>query len=250
MKAIPLVIGNWKMNKTIAEASVLVKSILALGPNFKDCEAAVAPPATALFSVGELLKGSQLRLCAQNVFYKESGAYTGELSPLFLQEVGCQYVLIGHSERRQYFGETDQDVAKKLHAALAHHLTPVVCVGETLQQRNEGLTVEVVTAQIKKAFEACSAVQMEKIVIAYEPIWAIGTGVNATPLQAEEVHQVVRESLADQFDKILASKLRILYGGSVKATNAKELKAQPNVNGLLVGGASLDAQEFVAIMRA
>jgi triosephosphate isomerase len=210
----------------------------------------VCPPSTYLISVGEVLKGSKVALGAQNMYFQPNGAFTGEISATMLRDVGCSHVILGHSERRHIMGETDADVNKKTVAALANDLVPIVCVGETLAEREAGQTGAVIRRQFEGSLAGLSAEQIEKIVIAYEPVWAIGTGKVATPQQAAEVHADLRRLLTEGYNGGSAEKVRILYGGSVKASNAGELLAQPNIDGALVGGASLNADDFLGIAAA
>ncbi len=244
------VAGNWKMFTTPAEAAALAKALKVKVVNIKNTEMAVCPPFTNLAIVAELIKGTNLQLGAQNLFWEERGAYTGEISAEMLAAVGCRFVIIGHSERRQYFGETDESVNRRLRRALSSSLMPIVCVGETLAQRQAGDTDKVVTTQIRGAFKDVPDSDFGRVTIAYEPVWAIGTGVNATPAQAQEMHGLIRNLLASMYGAELARACRIQYGGSVKPANAKELMSQPDVDGALVGGASLEAESFAAIIKA
>jgi len=245
-----LVAGNWKMNKTRAEAVELVRAILAELGDFSAADAAVCPPFTALDAVAPLLKGTAVALGAQNVHWERSGAFTGEISAEMLKEVGCMFAIVGHSERRQYFGETDQTVNARVQAALAAGLAPIVCVGETLAQRDRGETEAVVEAQVRRGLADIAAGQWARVVIAYEPVWAIGTGRTATPQQAQEVHALIRRVVAEMTGAAVAEPLRILYGGSMKPSNAGELMSRPDIDGGLIGGASLQAKSFVDILRA
>ncbi len=246
-KLTPLIAGNWKMHKTLAEAKALAKEIRqGLGPS-DAVEVAVAPPYTALAAVAAEIAGSPIRLAAQDTHWERQGAYTGAISPVMLTDVGCHYVIIGHSERRQYFGETDETVNRKVKAALEAGLSPIVCVGETLAEREQGRTFSVVETQIRRGLAGLPRSQAERLVIAYEPVWAIGTGKTATPEQAQEVHQHIRELLSEVAG---GAAVRILYGGSVTPDNAGELLAQPDINGALVGGASLKAASFLGIIAA
>ncbi|MFZ5659538.1 MAG: triose-phosphate isomerase [Pseudomonadota bacterium] len=245
----PLVAGNWKMNGTRWEAESLAKAIKASEPDPAQVEVLVCPPFTAIDCVGEILKGSAIRYGAQNLFWEKSGAYTGEVSGEMLRDLGCRYVILGHSERRQYFGETDEVVVKKYQAAKRAGLVPVVCVGETESERAAGQTEAVVGRQIQALLQAADPQTWQGTVVAYEPVWAIGTGLTATPAQAQEVHAFLRRQLA-AFDEAAAQCTRILYGGSVKADNAAELFAQADIDGGLVGGASLNAEEFLKICAA
>jgi triosephosphate isomerase len=243
------VCGNWKMHKTVAEAVQLVGELRdRVGKSA--AQVAVAPPYTALAAVKQALQGSAIQLFAQNCHHEKQGAFTGEVSAMMLKDAGCDGVILGHSERRQYFGETDDGVAKKLRAALAESLHPIVCVGETLQEREAGRTWEIVSRQVRGALGGLDAGSLQKITLAYEPVWAIGTGRTATTAQAQEVHAQVRALLRELGGAEVADAVRIQYGGSVKPDNAKDLLSQPDVDGALVGGASLKAAEFAAIVAA
>mgnify|MGYP006286155521 CR=1 FL=1 len=241
--------GNWKMNKTVAEARELLQGLKAKVGDVDSVEIVVCPTFLALSAAVEELKGSTIGVGAQNVHWEESGAYTGELSAEMLCEVPVEYVIIGHSERRQYFGETDETVNKRLQAALQASLIPMVCVGETLDQRESNQTEDVVGRQVQKGFEGISVADMEKVIVAYEPVWAIGTGKTATPEQAQDMHAFIRGKLRDQFGDV-ADRIRIQYGGSVKPGNAAELLGQEDIDGALVGGASLKADDFAGIIEA
>jgi triosephosphate isomerase len=242
-----LIAGNWKMHTTLAEARELARGIVqGLGPA-PTAEVTVAPPYTALAAVAEVLAGTPVRLAAQDVFWEEKGAYTGAISPVMLVDVGCSQVIIGHSERRQHFGETDATVNRKVKAALKAGLGPIVCVGETLAEREAGLTLKVVERQIQEGLAGLPADAASRLVIAYEPVWAIGTGRTATPAQAQEVHAFIRTFLPDLLG---TPQVRILYGGSVTPDNAAILLAEPDIDGALVGGASLKAASFLAIIAA
>ena len=243
----PFIAGNWKMNKTIPEALDLVKELREKSADLKDAELVVIPPFTALSEVKKEIEGSSIQLGAQNFFWEEKGAYTGEVSPVMLKDAGCQYVVVGHSERRQYFGETDESVNKKIKAALAHDLVPIVCIGESLQERKKEETINKVETQITVGFKDLSNEEMTQIIIAYEPIWAIGTGLTATPEQAEEIHLFIREKLEDKYGNEVASYAIILYGGSVKPANTFSLIKEKDINGALVGGASLEAESLIQI---
>lgn len=247
----PIVAGNWKMNKTVAEAQALVRELRnTLGVVRDQVEVVLAPPFTALHPVSKAMEDSNLHLGAQNCHWEPSGAFTGEISASMLKELGCTYVIVGHSERRQLFGETDETVNKRAKAVIAHAMRPIVCVGETLAEREGGRTLEVVDRQLKGGLEGISAEVIKTTVLAYEPVWAIGTGRTATAAQAQEVHAHIREWLNKTFGRESASACRIQYGGSVKADNASELLGQPDVDGALVGGASLKAADFAAIVKA
>ena len=245
-----LIAGNWKMYKTVTEALTLVEGLKKEVNHVDDVEIVVAPPFTSLTTVFKALQASNIFLASQNLFYEKEGAYTGEVSGAMLKDVGCQYVIIGHSERREYFSETDEMVNKKIHAALSVGLSAMVCVGESLEQREKGKTFDIIGNQVKSSLEGCREKEMESIVIAYEPIWAIGTGKTATPDQANEVHSFIRQTLSETISPGVAEATRILYGGSVKPSNAKELMSQSDIDGALVGGASLTADSFSEIIFA
>lgn len=245
-----LIAGNWKMNTDRAGAVALAKGVAAGAGHHKNVDLLVCPPAVYLTAVGEALTGSSVAMGAQNMYHEGNGAFTGELSAAMLKDVGCTYVILGHSERRHILKETDADVNKKTLAALAAGLVPIVCVGELLSEREAGQTAAVIKTQFDGSLAGVSADQIEKTVIAYEPVWAIGTGKVATPEQAEEVHADLRRLLVERYNNGSAAKVRILYGGSVKASNAGELLGQPNIDGALVGGASLKAEEFLGIAAA
>ena len=243
-----LIAGNWKMHKTVQEAVELVRELKELVSDVKDRDILVCPPFTALYAVSRELEGSNIALGAQNMFYEEKGAFTGEISPLMVKDVGCSYVILGHSERRHIFSETDELINKKVLSAVNHGLIPILCVGETLQEREEDKTKEVIERQVKEGLKGLN--ETSEFVIAYEPVWAIGTGKTATPELAEEVHSFIREILAEMFGKEKADSIRILYGGSVKPENAAGLMSQPNIDGSLVGGASLKAESFAKIVKS
>ncbi len=246
----PFVAGNWKMNKTVAEARQLVFAMCTPLREIQGVEKVLCPPFPSLLAISALLIGTDIGLGAQNMHWEEKGAFTGEVSPAMVKEF-CHYVILGHSERRTYFCETDEMINKKVRAALAHDLIPIVCVGETLEQYETGQTAAVVAQQIRAGLSGLEASQAERLVIAYEPVWAIGTGRASTPQNAEEViRHVIRPALADLFGSPAAQAIRVLYGGSVTAANAASFFASPEVDGALVGGASLKADEFVAIVRA
>ena len=245
----PFIAGNWKMHKTIPEAVEMVKALKEESPQLTDAELVVIPPYTMLSEVKKAIEGSTVQLGAQNIFWEEKGAFTGEVSPPMLKDAGCQYVTIGHSERRQYFGETNETVNKKIKAALAHELTPIMCMGESLEEREKGKTMDKVETQINSGLEGLGKDEIRRIVIAYEPIWAIGTGLTATPSQAEEVHSFIREKLKEKYGNEIASYAIILYGGSVKPANTYSILKENNINGALVGGASLEADSFIQITK-
>jgi len=245
-----VIAGNWKMNKTPREGVALVEALVrGLAADPADAEVLVAPPFVALPAVAQTLKGSSVRLAAQNMHWEKEGALTGEVSPVMLRDVGCSHVIVGHSERRQFFGETDEDVARKAQAALQHALTPVVCVGETLQEREAARTMEIVERQLERALRNLAPDDVAGILVAYEPVWAIGTGRTATPAQAQEVHAFIRRRVAASHGDAVAAAMRILYGGSVKPENTGALMAEADVDGALVGGASLSAEAFLKIVR-
>lgn len=242
-----IIAGNWKMNKTPAEAVELAK-MLKDKVNTDEKDVVFCVPAIDIIPVGEVLKGTNIALGAENVYFEESGAYTGEISPLMLKEAGVKYVIIGHSERREYFGETDETVNKKVKKVLEHKMIPIMCCGETLTQREMNITIEHIRIQIKKGLYGLSASDAEKVVIAYEPIWAIGTGKTATSQQAQEVCAAIRQVVKEIYSEATAEKIRIQYGGSVNGKNAAELFAMNDIDGGLVGGASLK-EEFEQIVN-
>lgn len=246
---IPLIAGNWKMHKTVGESVDLVEALLAGLGEVKDREVLVCPPYTALQSLCPILSDTAIALGAQDMFYEEQGAYTGAISPLMLKDVGCTYVIIGHSERRQHFGDTDEVVNRKLHVALKHGLRPIMCVGESKPQRDDGQAEEVVVSQVRGGLADVTAEQMAQVVIAYEPIWAIGTGDTATPADAQAMHAAIRKTLTELYTADVAQALRIQYGGSVKPDNVDELMSQTDIDGALVGGASLKAESFLRIVQ-
>jgi triosephosphate isomerase (TIM) len=245
----PLVIGNWKMHGTLAEARPLATGVRDGVKRVRGVEVAVCPPFTALAAVHGIVKDSVVALGAQNCHWDVGGAHTGEISPVMLAELGCRFVLLGHSERRREMGETDELINRKLSAVLAHGLTPVLCVGETGEERRQGLTFTTVEGQLRAGFAGVPPDGIVRCVLAYEPVWAIGTGVNATPGQAAEVHGYLRGLLSELTSKEMSQAIRILYGGSVKSDNAEELVTAADIDGALVGGASLNAQGFVAIVK-
>ncbi|WHE06535.1 triose-phosphate isomerase [Thermoanaerobacterium thermosaccharolyticum] len=244
----PIIAGNWKMHMTPSEAVNLVNELKPLVAD-TDVEVVVIPPFVDLVDVKKALDGSNIKLGAQNMHWEEKGAFTGEVSPLMLKEIGVEYVVIGHSERRQYFAETDETVNRKVKSALNHGLKPIVCVGETLSQREDGKAFDVVREQTKKALDGVLKTDVTNVVIAYEPIWAIGTGKTATSKDANDVIKVIRETIASIYDTSTANDVRIQYGGSVKPDNAKELMSESDIDGALVGGASLKAQDFTKIVN-
>jgi triosephosphate isomerase len=241
--------GNWKMYKTATEAVDFVTRLHKELGDKGETEVVVAPPFVALAPVAERLKGTKIAVAAQDCFWEEQGAYTGEVSVPMLRDAGCRYVIIGHSERRAYFGESDEQVNKKVKAIIAHELCPIICVGESLEQREQGKTFAVVERQIKEGLKGVGADATRAVVIAYEPVWAIGTGKTASPAQAQEVHASIRGFLSEIFSLAEAEAIRIQYGGSVKPDNVDELMAQPDIDGALVGGASLEVGSFARIVR-
>lgn len=246
----PLVAGNWKMYSDRASAIALARSLASETWRNENVEVAICPPAPFLLVVHEEIASSPIALGAQNMHFEKSGAFTGEVSPLMLKDCGCKYVILGHSERRHIFGEEDELINRKVISALANGLCPILCVGETLSQREKGETQQVVAGQLRHGLVGVRPEHMRDVVIAYEPVWAIGTGHVATPEQAEEVHRYLRGQLTEMCGNDLAQSIRIQYGGSVKAENAAGLMGQPNVDGALVGGASLKDQEFIEIVRS
>ncbi len=245
-----IIAGNWKMNKTSADGVALVTEIVAAVGKQSDVEVVVCPPFTAVEAVGKALEGSNVKLGAQNMHFEASGAYTGEVSAPMLRAIFATHVILGHSERRTYFGETDEIVNKKLLAALKNQLKPIFCVGETLAEREAGDTLKVVQRQVERGLDGVSKEQAAGIVVAYEPVWAIGTGKVATTEQAQEVHAFIRGLLVKLFGEAVAQKVRILYGGSMKPSNAPELLAQKDIDGGLIGGAALEARSFLELVSA
>jgi len=245
-----IIAGNWKMNKTVSEALTLVEGIKTDLADCVDVEVVVCPPFTAIKSVSDALTDTQIKLGCQNMSDQDNGAYTGEISHTMLRELYVKYVILGHSERRSYYGETDLIVNRKVKKALANSLRAIVCVGETLEEREASQTEAVVEKQVRGSLADITAEQFEEVVIAYEPVWAIGTGKTATTEQAQEAHRFIRGIVADMVGEKAAKGLRIQYGGSMKASNAKELLAQPDIDGGLIGGAALDARSFIDIVNA
>ena len=244
----PIIAGNWKMNKTPAEAAALIEALKPLAADAA-CTVVVCPTFVCLDSVKKALEGTNIHIGAQNCYAKDSGAYTGEVSAAMLEAMGIEYVILGHSERRQYFGETNESVNEKVKAALAHNLIPIICVGETLDEREAGVTETLLRYQTAAALSGLTAEQAAGLVIAYEPVWAIGTGRTATADQADEAIGMIRDQVALLFGQETAEAIRIQYGGSMKPGNAKELMAKPNIDGGLIGGASLVAEDFSAIVH-
>jgi len=246
-----VIAGNWKMNKDVHQTEELINGLKkALDFSLTNVKVVICPPFTSLETAQQLLQGSPIALGAQNMYYEDEGAFTGEVSAKMLKGIGCQYVILGHSERRQYFRETDEFINKKVKKALASGLIPIVCVGETLEEREKNITHQVVTTQVKGVLKDFSAADVEKLIIAYEPVWAIGTGRNATPQQAEGVHLLIRSLISELYSSTTAERLIIQYGGSVKADNASDLLSQLDIDGALVGGACLKADSFAAIVKA
>jgi triosephosphate isomerase (TIM) len=246
---IPVIAGNWKLFKKTAEALQLVQELSPLVKDVKDIEIVVAPSFTVLGPVRSLLFDSSISVAGQDCFWEEEGAYTGEVSPSMLVDAGCSHVIIGHSERRQLFGETDEKVNKKIRAAICAGLTAIFCIGETLREREAGQTFAVLESQLTKGLDKLTPEEMEKVIIAYEPVWAIGTGKTATDKQAQESHTFIRGLIAGLYSDSLADATRILYGGSVKPDNIRSLMEQPDIDGALVGGASLAAESFASIVH-
>jgi triosephosphate isomerase (TIM) len=246
----PLIAGNWKMNTDRAGSVALARAIVKRDGEFEDLDLLVCPPSVYLAPVADVVAGSQVALGAQNMYHEPNGAYTGEISAAMLLDVGCRYVILGHSERRHILGESDADVNKKTLAALEAGLVPIVCVGELLAERESGQTGAIIRRQFEGSLAGVTGEQIDRLVIAYEPVWAIGTGKVATPEQAEQVHADLRSLLAKHYNEQSAAKVRILYGGSVKPSNAAELLAQPNIDGALIGGASLKVDDFLGIAAA
>ena len=245
----PIVAGNWKMNKTSGESEALARGVVEALGSVDGVDVVVCPTFTSLERVASVVKGTPVGLGAQNVYWESEGAFTGEISTAMLLTCGCTHVILGHSERRQYFGETDATVNRRVKAALEAALSPIVCVGETLEERESDVTDDVIKTQVTGSLEGLSPEDVAKLVLAYEPVWAIGTGLTASPEQAEAVHALIRKVLADSFGKDVSEAVRIQYGGSVKPDNAAVLFSQPNIDGGLIGGAALDAESFAAVVK-
>ncbi len=245
----PILAGNWKMNKTVAEAKELASKLIPLVSGARDRDIVLAPTFTALHTVSEAIKGTNISLSAQNLHWEDKGAFTGEISAEMLLDLGCKYVIIGHSERRQFFGETDDTVNKKVKQALKKGLLPIMCVGETLAEREAGKLNEVISRQVTGGLKDIGADDMKKMVLAYEPVWAIGTGKTATPEQANEVHTLIRGKVKSLYDAGTAEGIRIQYGGSVTPENVSQLMNMPDIDGALVGGASLKPESFAALVN-
>ena len=248
MKRRPLIAGNWKMHKTVPETLAYIEAFKPLVAGVDDRDIMLAPPFTALDAAQRALEGTNIALGAQNCHWEEEGAFTGEVSPRMLADLGVAYVIIGHSERRHIFGETDEMIRRKVEAALRHELVPILCIGERLEEREAGKTLSVLERQLKEGLKGLSASDLRDLVVAYEPVWAIGTGKTATPEQAEEAHAFCRKLLAGMFGEEFAERTRILYGGSVKPENVVGLMARPDIDGALVGGASLKPDVFARIV--
>lgn len=246
----PIVAGNWKMNKTVAEAIDLANDIKRDLADCADVDVVLCPPFTALKAVSDAITGTHVDLGAQNMHWEASGAYTGEVAPGMLRELFCHYVILGHSERRQYFHETDETVNRKVKAALAANLHPIVCVGELLEDRDGGRTEAVVEKQLRGSLAGLSTREWLDVIVAYEPVWAIGTGRTASPEQAQDVHAFIRGIIKSMADEAVSQAVRIQYGGSMKPSNARELMGQPDIDGGLIGGAALEARSFVEIVKA
>ncbi|MHB8170225.1 MAG: triose-phosphate isomerase [Thermincolia bacterium] len=245
----PIIAGNWKMHKTVTEAVAMVNQLKSLVAGVKGVEVVVCPTFIALDAVAKAIEGSNIALGAQNMYWEDKGAFTGEISPGMLKEIGCKYVILGHSERRQYFGETDETVNKKVKAAFAHGLIPIMCVGELLEEREAGVTEKVVKTQTEGGLAGLSPDLVKQLVIAYEPVWAIGTGKTASSQDAQQVIAYIRQVVAGIYGPEVADLVRIQYGGSVKAEKAGELMGQQDVDGALVGGAALEAESFAGIVK-
>ncbi len=244
-----IIAGNWKLNKTIQESVELAQAIKTKAEHIKDVDVVVCPVFTALSEVNKIMQGTAIGLGAQDAYWQDAGAFTGEVSVPLLKDAGCGYVILGHSERRQFFHETNETVNQKVNAVLAHGLKAIVCVGESLEQREAGKTFDVIKEQVTLSLKNFSAEDFNKIIVAYEPVWAIGTGKTATPEQAQEVHAFIRDLIKTMLGDDVASTVRIQYGGSVKPENAKELMGQKDIDGALVGGASLKADPFLGIIE-
>jgi len=246
-----VIAGNWKMYKDVNESIEFVKELVLKQNSIPDnVDVIICTPFTSLYAVSQIVKDSKVMLGAQNMFYEDQGAYTGEISPLMLKSTGCKYVILGHSERRTYFGETDDIVNKKVKKAIEKDLTPIMCIGETLQERESGITNQIVEKQVRGGLNGLSPEEISKVIIAYEPVWAIGTGKTATPSQAQDVHKFIRDLISKISNDKVASSLIIQYGGSMKPENAKELLSQPDIDGGLIGGACLKVDSFYGIITA
>ena len=245
----PIIAGNWKMHKGPEETQAFLDEFLPGVSNVEDREVVIAPPFVSLVAAAQRLRGTRVKLCAQNCHWEEQGAFTGEVSPSMIRAVGCSHVILGHSERRQHSGETDQMINKKVRAALASGLFPILCIGESIEERQAGHTTSVVERQLKMSLQDVVVEDAGNLVVAYEPVWAIGTGISASPEEAQEVHVFIRQFFAKRYNKNLANLIKILYGGSAKENNADELMAQSDIDGMLVGGASLKVKSFERIVK-
>ncbi|MEN2998931.1 MAG: triose-phosphate isomerase [Brevinematia bacterium] len=244
-----LIAGNWKMNKLVSEAVELAKGLVGNVKDVSDRDILICPPFTALYATYEVVKNTNVKLGAQDVFYEDKGAYTGEISPMMLKDVGCEYVIVGHSERRHIIKETDEVINKKVKSALKHGLKVILCVGELLEEREEGKTIDVVKEQTVRGLAGVSNDDIRNVVIAYEPVWAIGTGKTAKPEDAQEVQSFIRKLISELYSNEVAENMVIQYGGSVRADNIDDLMAMPDIDGVLVGGASLNLEEFTRIVK-
>ncbi|MBC2850804.1 triose-phosphate isomerase [Cetobacterium sp. 8H] len=245
-----IIAGNWKMNKTVSETKAMLSELKELTKEVEGVEVVIGAPFTALESAVKTVEGSNIAIAAQNMYPKDSGAYTGEISPVMLKELGVKYVILGHSERREYFHESNLFINEKVKSALAHGITPILCIGEKLEERESGKTMEVNEKQVREGMAGLTAEEAVKVVVAYEPVWAIGTGKTATPEMAEETHKEIRDVLVSMFGAESAAEITIQYGGSMNAKNAAELLAMENIDGGLVGGASLEAETFIQVIKA
>jgi len=245
----PIIAGNWKMNNTVQESIDVAVGLKRKFYTFAEADIVICPPFTALSKVSDEILDSSIMLGSQDIYWEEKGAFTGEIAPGMLKDAGCRYVIVGHSERRHIFGETDEDVNKKLKAALKHGMVPIMCIGEKLEERDNGMMLEVLEKQLTRGLRDIAKDDMVRIIIAYEPVWAIGTGRTATSQQAQEAHKFIREFIGRVYDNEASSKIRIQYGGSVKPENIAQLMAQEDVDGALVGGASLDVNSFTEIVQ-
>ena len=245
----PIIAGNWKMNKTVGEALDLVKDLRFKLENVHDVDIVVCPPFLAINAVYQFLKGSNIKVGAQNCYFENKGAFTGEVSPSMLKDAGCQYVILGHSERRQIFKETDEFINKKIKAVLAQDMTPILCCGETLEEREKNITNDAIKKQLTGSLKGFTDQEMLKMVIAYEPVWAIGTGKVATPQQAEDVHKFIRGVLTSLYNNVVSEAVRIQYGGSVKPDNVSILMNEKDIDGALVGGAALESESFMKLVK-
>jgi len=245
----PIIAANWKMNKTVAESIDFAKDLKSQTRDTFNVDIVICPPFISIAHVSEILKDTSIRAGAQNMYWEKSGAFTGEISPVMLRDAGCRYVILGHSERREYFKETDEDINKKIKSAFSYNLTPILCVGEKLNERESGQTLKVIEKQVRKGLEGLKAEEVKDMVVAYEPVWAIGTGKTATPADANEVHKFIRSTLKELFGEETANNIRIQYGGSVNGENVDSLMQEEDIDGALVGGASLTINAFMKIIN-